>query len=508
MAIDSLVNAPRETIPTSPAVPAPQEGPRPSPTHKAERKTTSLLVALDLALLVLLWIAIGALRDWPFGNTAVAWPLLPVLAAGVLITGALGGAYSVRRLRRPRRRLEAAARQVLGGLIPAFLLGLLILPFSLSIWGGLIPSGFLFWLGYLLIRPLLSRTALRWTGTDRGPEERVLVVGAGRAAVRAARSLVQDGGDDVYILGFADSEFRRNVPLGYLSWRLESLQEVPELASQVGANQVLIVNQDGSGEDVVRLTDSLIRKGIRLRVVSNVFHRLVESVPLEQLDGLPVMEVGATPLRGGREVAKRVFDLAGALLGSLAILPVLLGIALAIRLTSRGPVLYRQTRLGRGGRPFTFYKFRSMVDTENESKHRAYVHELITNGRAAGNNGEAQPVYKFVDENRLTPIGRLLRRTSLDELPQLINVFRGEMSLVGPRPCVPFEYELYKDWQKGRLDVTPGMTGLWQVTGRSLVTFEDMVLMDLFYIANWSFLLDLKLLVRTVPVVIWGKGAL
>lgn len=404
--------------------------------------------------------------------------------------------------------MESAARQVLGGLIPAFLVGLLVLPFSLSVWGGLFPSGFLFWLGYVLVRPLLSRTALRWTGTERGPEERVLVVGSGRAAVRAARSLVQDDGNDVHILGFADSEFRRNIPLGYPNWRVESLQEVPELASQMGASQVLVVNQNGSGEEVLRLTDSLIRAGIRLRVVSNVFHRLVESVPFEQLDGLPVMEVGATPLRGAREVVKRVFDLAGAAIGSLVILPLLLGIALAIKLTSKGPVLYRQTRLGRGGQAFTFYKFRSMVNGENETTHREYVHELLTNGRAAGNNGEGQPVYKFVDESRLTPLGWLLRRTSLDELPQLINVFRGEMSLVGPRPCVPFEYEMYKDWQKGRLDVTPGMTGLWQVTGRSLVTFEDMVLMDLFYIANWSFLLDLKLLLRTIPVVIWGKGAL
>jgi exopolysaccharide biosynthesis polyprenyl glycosylphosphotransferase len=255
-------------------------------------------------------------------------------------------------------------------------------------------------------------------------------------------------------------------------------------------------------------TDSLIRKGIRLRVVSSVFHRLLESVPFEQINGLPVMEVGATPLRGAREVAKRIFDIAGAIVGSVVILPLLLGIALAIRLTSKGPVLYRQTRLGRGGRAFTFYKFRSMLHGENESTHREYIQELLRHGRAAGNNGAGQPVYKFVDGARLTPIGRWLRRTSLDELPQLINVIRGEMSLIGPRPCVPFEYELYKDWQKGRLDVTPGMTGLWQVTGRSLVTFEDQVLMDLFYIANWSFLLDLKLLARTIPVVIWGKGGL
>jgi lipopolysaccharide/colanic/teichoic acid biosynthesis glycosyltransferase len=179
-----------------------------------------------------------------------------------------------------------------------------------------------------------------------------------------------------------------------------------------------------------------------------------------------------------------------------------------VRTSSPGPVLFRQARIGKGGRPFTFYKFRSMRVDNDDTAHREYVSNLLRHGGAAATDGSGRKVYKLVDDARITGIGSFLRRTSLDELPQLINVLRGEMSLVGPRPCVPFEYELYRDWQKRRLDVTPGMSGLWQVTGRSFVGFEDMVLLDLFYIANWSFGTDLKLLLRTVPVVIWGRGGL
>ena len=183
-------------------------------------------------------------------------------------------------------------------------------------------------------------------------------------------------------------------------------------------------------------------------------------------------------------------------------------IALAIRFTSSGPILYTQTRIGRGGRPFTFYKFRSMVVHERDEEHWRYVREFLKNDLAASVDTNGKKIYKRANDPRITPVGRILRRTSLDELPQLWNVVRGEMSLVGPRPCLQFEYSLYDDWQRRRLDVTPGMTGLWQVTGRSYVTFNDMVLLDLFYIGNWSLGVDAKLFLRTQPVIMFGKGGL
>jgi len=171
-------------------------------------------------------------------------------------------------------------------------------------------------------------------------------------------------------------------------------------------------------------------------------------------------------------------------------------IALAIRLDSPGPVLFRQTRVGRGGRPFTLYKFRSMV-AEAEMA-RASLAEL---------NQADGPLFKIKDDPRCTRVGRILRRFSLDELPQFYNVLRGEMSLVGPRPALPEEVAQYQDWHKKRLEVTPGLTGLWQVRGRSELTFDEMMLLDIYYAENWSLGLDLRILLETIPKVLTGQGA-
>jgi len=202
---------------------------------------------------------------------------------------------------------------------------------------------------------------------------------------------------------------------------------------------------------------------------------------------------------------KRAFDLVGAAAGSLVLLPIFLVVAVVIKLTSAGPILFRQKRIGREGKEFTFYKFRSMVSGD-DTKHREYSEAFVRNGAEAGVDDSGRKIYKITDDPRVTPFGRFLRRTSLDEFPQIINVLKGEMSLVGPRPCLPYEWELYEDWHKARLSATPGLTGLWQVTGRSNVTFHDMVILDLYYLYNWSFLWDLKLILQTIPVIILGKG--
>jgi lipopolysaccharide/colanic/teichoic acid biosynthesis glycosyltransferase len=162
--------------------------------------------------------------------------------------------------------------------------------------------------------------------------------------------------------------------------------------------------------------------------------------------------------------------------------------------------------VGRNGHEFTLYKFRSMVANNDDGAHRKYMEAHIRGGEPAGFEQGGQKIYKLVNDPRVTPIGRLLRATSLDAFPQLLNVIRGDMSLVGPRPCLSYEWELYEEWQRSRLDVLPGITGLWQVSGRSRVPFEEMVLLDLHYIANWSLSLDLALLLRTVPVVLSGSG--
>lgn len=206
---------------------------------------------------------------------------------------------------------------------------------------------------------------------------------------------------------------------------------------------------------------------------------------------------------------KRAMDIAGALVLLVLCSPIMLATALAVKLTSPGPIIFRQTRIGRGGVPFSFYKFRSMRTDGDDSVHREYVAKLIAGQHQEVNEGDtSNPVYKLRSDPRITPVGRIIRKTSIDELPQLINVLKGEMSLVGPRPPITYETEKYQSWHMRRLqEVRPGMTGLWQVEGRSKTTFDDMVRLDLRYIRSWSLWLDIKILFRTVAVVVRMDGA-
>jgi len=203
--------------------------------------------------------------------------------------------------------------------------------------------------------------------------------------------------------------------------------------------------------------------------------------------------------------AKRALDVSIALVLLILLAPILLLVALAIRLESPGAALFRQERFGRGGERFTFYKFRTMVDGNDPTAHRTYVRQLITEGsnELKGDTGS----FKLENDPRVTRLGHTLRRLSIDELPQLINVIAGDMSLVGPRPPLPYEVELYSAQASRRLECLPGITGLWQVSGRCETTFDEMVELDIRYIETWTLGLDLRILARTVPVVLGRKGA-
>ena len=208
------------------------------------------------------------------------------------------------------------------------------------------------------------------------------------------------------------------------------------------------------------------------------------------------------PLR--RRATKRAFDLAVASVFLLALLPFLLAVGVMVRLTTPGRALFSQVRLGQYGRPFVLYKFRTMYDGCPDHLHRAYVHELLTGTPRAD---VAAGLYKLDADPRVTKVGRLLRRTSIDELPQLLNVIRGQMSLVGPRPALPWEAEMFDAVHQQRFSVLPGLTGLWQVSGRNALTIREGLELDLEYVRWQSFLLDLALLLKTVPVVLSTAGA-
>ena len=210
-------------------------------------------------------------------------------------------------------------------------------------------------------------------------------------------------------------------------------------------------------------------------------------------------------VRGKTFPLKRALDLILTSLILIAFSPWLLLIMLAIKIGSPGPVFCKQMRLGERGEPFTFYKFRSMYVNTDDVEHRSYVKNLIKAGNPYEIDENGKPLFKISDDGRVTRVGKLIRKYSVDEFPQLFNVLRGEMSLVGPRPPLPHEYKDYSNWHKKRLDGIPGITGLWQVSGKNRIPFEEMVKLDIHYLKNWSLWLDLKIILRTIPVMLDGR---
>jgi exopolysaccharide biosynthesis polyprenyl glycosylphosphotransferase len=248
------------------------------------------------------------------------------------------------------------------------------------------------------------------------------------------------------------------------------------------------------------------RRGVEFRIAPSLFNVLPRKTEIDQIGVLPMIRLFREPLSSGARILKRTSDLIISALAVALLLPLWLLIALLIKLDSRGPVFYTQERVGMDGRLFLLYKFRTMVADADAELHREYQRAFIA-GRAEANLGnEQKPTYKLLADPRITRVGKFLRKTSIDEVPQLLNVLLGDMSVVGPRPPIPYEVEAYELWHRKRLDMKPGLTGLWQVSGRNRLPFEEMVRLDLFYIENWSLLLDLKVILRTGLVMLGREG--
>ncbi|MCK4412089.1 MAG: exopolysaccharide biosynthesis polyprenyl glycosylphosphotransferase [Candidatus Eisenbacteria sp.] len=441
--------------------------------------------------------------------------LFAVLVVSFLIMGGMFGLYSRRSLFAPRRAMAAAARALFwsGTVAVAFAFLLALDPPGDFRWL-LFKHAFVLAIAVMAVRPLVCRRLLRLAEVGPVSPQRVLIVGYDAAARRLAAALEANDPEGVVVAGLAgvavgssgvpscSGERRR-----WASFPLRDWEEAGPLADALAVEEVLIATPEIGRVQAVELGGELHQMGIAVQVVPHLTRMFVEGTPINRDRGIPLARLDRRSPRAWERRLKRGLDVGLTLLGGMMLLPLLVLIAFAVKLTSPGPVLYAQRRVGRNGRQFRMFKFRSMSTCNDDTHYRRYITTLVREGNAAGRDALGRPVYKLVDDPRVTPIGRLMRATSLDELPQLINVLRGEMSLIGPRPCLPFEYELYDDWQRERLGATPGMTGLWQVSGRNLLSFEEMVLLDLYYVANWGFLLDLKILWRTIPEVLYGAGA-
>jgi len=324
----------------------------------------------------------------------------------------------------------------------------------------------------------------------------VMIVGAGEVGRTVMRTIVAQPELGYRIVGFVDddpskgeSDIGRFRGLGAVS-NLSKLIEAEEV------DEVIITLPWMYHRKIMGIVRECERRRVNARIVPDLFQMSLSQVDVDDLGGVPLIGVREVGFERRTRLVKRGLDIVGAVLGLVVGAPLMGLIALAIWLDSPGPIVFSQVRVGAGGALFDIYKFRSMREGAE-----AELEKLRALNEADG------PLFKIQDDPRLTRVGRLLRRISFDELPQLWNVLRGEMSLVGPRPALPSEVAEYKEWHKKRLEARPGMTGLWQISGRSSINFDEGVLLDVYYIENWSLWLDLKILLRTIPHVLLGDGA-
>jgi exopolysaccharide biosynthesis polyprenyl glycosylphosphotransferase len=325
--------------------------------------------------------------------------------------------------------------------------------------------------------------------------KRVVIVGAGESGRTVMRTIVAQPELGYRVIGFVDDNpDKGSTNIGPFK-ALGALENLPSAIEQEQADEVIITLPWMYHRKIMGIVQECARRQVRARIVPDLFQMSLSQVDVQDLGGVPLIGVGEVSISKGALLFKRAIDVVGAGIVLALGAPLLSVIALAVRLDSPGPVLFHQTRMGRG-RTFEMYKFRSMRSEAEAEK------EALTDLNEADG-----PLFKMRKDPRLTRVGRFLRRRSMDELPQLWNVLKGEMSLVGPRPPLPSEVQRYQEWHKKRLDAPPGMTGLWQVSGRSHVSFDEMVLLDIYYIENWSPWLDLKILLRTAPKVLCGEGA-
>jgi exopolysaccharide biosynthesis polyprenyl glycosylphosphotransferase len=424
----------------------------------------------------------------------VYWPLVGLLTVITLLICRREGAYDVRRGR--------TLFDEFYGVLNATTTTIMVLVVLVFFYRRLFYSRVIFIYAGILIIVLLSlarvvrsvfMSRLRHAGLG---VDRVLIIGAGEVGRTVMRNLIAQPELGYHVIGFLDDDpFKTTTDIGPIK-ALGPLDNLPAVTQEYAIDQVIITLPWQYHRKIVRLMNECGRVGAVPRVVPDMFQLSLGSVDVEAINGIPLISVKQTSLTGLNLAVKRAFDLALTSVGVLLLLPLWAVVAIAIKLDSPGPVFYRQERAGRGGKPIIIYKFRSMYQDAD-----AQLAKLQALNEASG------PLFKIRDDPRRTRVGRVLRQTSIDELPQVLNVLRGDMSLVGPRPALLSEVAQYQDWHLKRLEVLPGITGLWQVSGRSDLTFDEMVMLDIYYGENWSLGLDLRILVRTIPQVLFGDGA-
>jgi undecaprenyl-phosphate galactose phosphotransferase len=469
----------------------------PAASPRRHRFAVAFAIAVDLAAIAVAFGVTALVRFTPvqLGMSALSMGGSALVVMAAILWWAFLTAHEAYS---PRVMISVSSQllRVLGAALPAWVLTHFLafvlkidIPFASRLAMGLSLPAVLIALAtvrMVLVRPLARRAYPRLA---HGP---ILILGDTERAQRLALDLEEDHGGTraVHLIPLASA-----TPDG-----------VRRLVEAFGFSEVVIQPEGRGLEEVFDIAFVCLDSSAEVMVVSNVFQVVAGRAAIGDVEGIPAMRFRRLELAGSEAALRRVIDILGSLAILIGLAPFLAAIALAVKVSSRGPIFFRQERVGRRGRRFTMYKFRTMVDGNDPSIHREYLRSFIKSGAAAAVGTDGTKIYKLTGDPRVTRIGAWLRAFSLDELPQLWNVLQGEMSLVGPRPCLPYEWELYRPWQRRRLDVIPGCTGLWQVTARSHVTFEEMVILDLHYAHHGSVGRDLWLIAQTVPAMIRGRG--
>jgi exopolysaccharide biosynthesis polyprenyl glycosylphosphotransferase len=462
------------------------------------RGRVRLLMISDLVAIQVAYAGMYLLaeRIGPPAFIAPDWLLASLWAASSIGWIFLFAAY--RLYEGESRAIAPASFDEVGKVFHALLAGSLVLlvigqgvrkGFDLSVYT---PLEALMVLGIALVLIPTFRGALRtWALPAIMRPRRTIIVGAGPVGHLVKRKIEAHPEYGLELVGFVDDGVPGEHGLG-------TVAELARLVDEKEIDWVLIADSEASYDETLTLLRAVRRPDVHMSIVPTYYELFASNATIEDIEGMPV--VSLPPLRLSRTVRalKRTVDIVASGLGLLVLAPVLITAAIAIRVDSKGPVFFRQRRHGRGGEEFRIVKFRTMVDGA-EAQRFALADQNDMEGGG--------PLFKLHDDPRITRVGALLRKWSIDELPQLWNVLRGEMSLVGPRPFVVHESEQITGWAGRRLETTPGITGLWQVLGRNDIPFEEMVKLDYIYVTNWSLWWDIKILCQTLPVVLARRGA-
>jgi exopolysaccharide biosynthesis polyprenyl glycosylphosphotransferase len=449
-------------------------------TLRLDRQYRRLLAVADIsACLVALIICIPVLGE---GNDRVRGAVLAGLPLVLLMSKVLG-LYDRDELVLRKSTLEEAPKLFQLATLFSLVLWIASGPLKLGDLGG--DQIAVMW-GLLFAALLGFRVVARSLARRTSPPERCLLLGDPEACARARTKIDQSGR--------VKAELVAEITSVRIGEEEAPLATVAQMAVEYDIQRVIIAPRSTDHGDVLNLVRAVKSLGLNVSVLPRLLEIVGSSVVVDDVDGLRVLGVRRFGLTRSSLVIKRVFDMVGSGLGLVLLAPLLAVIAVVVKLDSRGPVFFRQPRIGRDDEVFGVLKFRSMVEDAEAQKDD--LRDL----------NEATGLFKIADDPRITRIGRFLRRSSLDELPQLINVFKGEMSLVGPRPLIGEDDSQILGWDRHRLHLTPGMTGPWQVLGSSRIPLEEMVKLDYLYVATWSLWGDIKILLRTVAYVLGRQG--